>query len=219
MSEKICPRCKTRPRLVSKKGRTHPYCSACGSEIARNWAKKNPKKVKETSNRYYQKDIEKSRAKCREKGREWYFHNKEKAKKYAQDSLEKRRIRDRKRRVENRDKIRAAARKWYRANPGYAINNSHKRRLLARNSEAKGEFISIMVLCEKDEWICRICGNPVEKNKIKDRKEGPSIDHIVPLSKGGSHTWKNVQLAHRSCNFSKRSKVLKQKTLFEMPTK
>jgi 5-methylcytosine-specific restriction endonuclease McrA len=32
---------------------------------------------------------------------------------------------------------------------------------------------------------------------------GPSLDHIVPVSLGGTHTWANVQLAHLRCNVSK----------------
>lgn len=30
-----------------------------------------------------------------------------------------------------------------------------------------------------------------------------TLDHIIPLSKGGTHTWDNVQLAHMSCNAGK----------------
>ena len=35
----------------------------------------------------------------------------------------------------------------------------------------------------------------------------PTIDHIIPLSKGGTHTWNNVQLAHMCCNAGKCDKV------------
>ena len=67
--------------------------------------------------------------------------------------------------------------------------------------------ISLAKVIEKDNNICQICGEPCDKN---DRSWGdsgpvyPSIDHIVPLSKGGSHTWDNVQLVHIICNSYKR---------------
>ena len=34
-------------------------------------------------------------------------------------------------------------------------------------------------------------------------KKYPSIDHVIPLSKGGTHSWDNVKLAHFSCNSAK----------------
>jgi 5-methylcytosine-specific restriction endonuclease McrA len=32
------------------------------------------------------------------------------------------------------------------------------------------------------------------------KRPDASMDHLVPLSKGGDHSWANVALAHRSCN-------------------
>jgi 5-methylcytosine-specific restriction endonuclease McrA len=31
----------------------------------------------------------------------------------------------------------------------------------------------------------------------------PSLDHIIPRSKGGPDTWANVQAVHRRCNLEK----------------
>lgn len=36
----------------------------------------------------------------------------------------------------------------------------------------------------------------------------PSIDHLMPMSKGGTHTWDNVKLAHHGCNTLKRDKII-----------
>jgi 5-methylcytosine-specific restriction endonuclease McrA len=36
---------------------------------------------------------------------------------------------------------------------------------------------------------------------------GPTIDHVIPLVKGGPDTRNNVQLAHRTCNVAKGSKI------------
>ena len=35
----------------------------------------------------------------------------------------------------------------------------------------------------------------------------PSIDHVIPVSKGGRHSWDNVKLAHRLCNTVKSNKL------------
>ena len=72
--------------------------------------------------------------------------------------------------------------------------------------------ITIDKLIKRDKGKCLICGNKVNKQDYTETEEGyfiagesyPSIDHILPVSKGGTHTWENVQLAHRSCNSDKR---------------
>ena len=38
----------------------------------------------------------------------------------------------------------------------------------------------------------------------------PTMDHIIPISKGGGHTWENVQVAHRVCNLNKSNKIGKE---------
>ena len=61
--------------------------------------------------------------------------------------------------------------------------------------------------------ICGICGQPVEKEggKWKYRYPhpmSPSIDHIIPVSKGGHPSdISNMQLAHLGCNRQKSDKL------------
>lgn len=64
--------------------------------------------------------------------------------------------------------------------------------------------ITLQKVYERDNGICKICGNPVNMNVDPLDNEYGSIDHIIPLSKGGTHQWKNVQLAHRICNSIKK---------------
>lgn len=49
------------------------------------------------------------------------------------------------------------------------------------------------LVAQRDGWCCGICGKRVTRATW-------SLDHIVPLSRGGSHTYANIVLAHRSCN-------------------
>lgn len=66
--------------------------------------------------------------------------------------------------------------------------------------------ITIKKLMERDKGICQICQKPVDPTDIVDghaRRMYPTVDHIIPLSKGGSHAWDNVQLAHLYCNSGK----------------
>ena len=69
-----------------------------------------------------------------------------------------------------------------------------------------------LVVVKKDAKtaICQICGKPTDKDDITNGHIGrlyPTLDHIIPLSKGGTHTWDNVQLAHMSCNAGKCDKT------------
>ncbi|WP_210434349.1 HNH endonuclease [Virgibacillus sp. SK37] len=61
-----------------------------------------------------------------------------------------------------------------------------------------------------------MCENKVNHNDFEVTEEGyyiagddyPSIEHVIPISKGGTHTWDNVKLAHRKCNNLKSDKVI-----------
>lgn len=53
---------------------------------------------------------------------------------------------------------------------------------------------------ERDNWICNICGKPVDKNLKYPDPMSPSLDHIIPLSKGGKHSEDNIHIAHLRCN-------------------
>ena len=41
-------------------------------------------------------------------------------------------------------------------------------------------------------------------------RKGTTIDHVVPRSKGGQHTWENVAAACRPCNFKKADKSMRE---------
>lgn len=83
-----------------------------------------------------------------------------------------------------------------------------------RLKQARSESINIDGLIARDSGICHICGEPVAKRRKKIRGEKwvagddyPTIDHVIPLSRDGSHTWDNVKLAHWKCNVQKGGKL------------
>ncbi len=59
----------------------------------------------------------------------------------------------------------------------------------------------VKVIHERDGGICGICSLPVALDR--EGADEPSIDHIVPLSRGGTDDESNLQLAHGGCNSGK----------------
>lgn len=51
----------------------------------------------------------------------------------------------------------------------------------------------------RDDSKCQYCNAAAE-----------SIDHVVPRSRGGTHTWDNVVAACKSCNTRKRDRLLEE---------
>jgi len=69
-------------------------------------------------------------------------------------------------------------------------------------------------LYERDNGICYLCGRVCDWNDgkwengvFKVGKTYPTVEHLVPIIKGGNDTWDNVKLACVSCNARKGTKV------------
>lgn len=61
------------------------------------------------------------------------------------------------------------------------------------------------------ENVCAICGKPVDFSKKAPHPMSPTIDHIIPVAKGGHPSdLNNLQLAHWTCNRQKSDKLFHQ---------
>ena len=63
-----------------------------------------------------------------------------------------------------------------------------------------GRNITLRRLIERDGIKCAICGRKTNMQAHYLSDDYPSVDHIVPVSHGGTHSWTNVRVAHRGCN-------------------
>ena len=81
-----------------------------------------------------------------------------------------------------------------------------ERRKHFRDLKKCGKFdasVTLENVYNKFNQKCCICNKPLHFGKNPLLDDYPTIDHIQPLSKGGSHTWDNVQLMCRKCNIEK----------------
>lgn len=78
----------------------------------------------------------------------------------------------------------------------------HRRRAL-KKAAATGEPVLMAAIAERDRWMCCLCHKPVSPVAKWPDSMSPSLDHLVPLSKGGAHDPSNVALAHLGCNSAK----------------
>jgi 5-methylcytosine-specific restriction endonuclease McrA len=69
------------------------------------------------------------------------------------------------------------------------------------------EPIDVAAVFDRDGWVCGICWQDVDPALQHPDPHSASLDHILPLSRGGSHTLDNVQLAHLGCNAAKGAKT------------
>lgn len=80
-----------------------------------------------------------------------------------------------------------------------------KRRAMER--DASSESYTRNEIGERDEWRCGICSRKVNRALAYPHRRSAVVDHVVPLSRGGNDTRRNVQIAHWDCNASKGSGV------------
>jgi len=104
-------------------------------------------------------------------------------------------------RQNNRWRYNESSKKWAKRNPEAGRVASKNRKALKRN--AKGTFKTNERISLKDHfnYTCLMCGKSEPEIKL-------TVDHVLPLSKGGSNSIENIQPLCHSCNSSKKARYL-----------
>lgn len=98
----------------------------------------------------------------------------------------------------------------------YFNRQGNDKRLKKIKDRLVDKDISLINLYKRDNGICWICKGECDYKDYETTEDGyfivhdnyPSIDHVIPLAKGGEHSWDNVKLAHHRCNTLKSDKVV-----------
>lgn len=56
------------------------------------------------------------------------------------------------------------------------------------------------IVLKRDDWECRICGIPIDREAMPFEDRAPAVDHIVRVTDGGSDELDNLRATHRWCN-------------------
>jgi 5-methylcytosine-specific restriction endonuclease McrA len=100
-------------------------------------------------------------------------------------------------------------RAYYLTNPDkHSSGNGftgHKQR--AEHYGVAYEPINHLEIFERDGYICQLCHLPIDRAAKWPEPLSSSLDHVIPLSKGGNHWKSNVQCAHLLCNMRKGARV------------
>lgn len=124
--------------------------------------------------------------------------------------------RSRRWREENPDKVRQYRKDWEERHPERKresrarYNRAHPETVLAwaRRRRAKLAEVTVGEVDNKRVWkrekgICYLCGRPVPKSDVH-------YDHVIPLSRGGTHSEDNIRVTHARCNQLKGTKLVEE---------
>lgn len=80
--------------------------------------------------------------------------------------------------------------------------------------------VSRKAVFRRDGWRCQLCGRKVKRSGTRSKVTGrlhprtASLDHIVPMRRGGPHEEANCQCACLLCNVRKNARMIGQRRLF-----
>jgi len=132
---------------------------------------------------------------------------------YRQAHKEEERADGRKYRQSHKEETRASHRAYNQAHPEVGRASTHQRR--ARKLAVGYEHIDDRLVFEQAGYRCQLCGRKTRLDFNRDHPLYPNLDHIIPLFRGGSHTWGNVQCLCHECNSRKQTSVDGQQLKFQ----
>ncbi len=76
----------------------------------------------------------------------------------------------------------------------------NRRKNIRRRTTRVVDIFDVFDVGERDDWICHLCNEAVNPDLPGNARQGPTVDHLRPLARGGIDALSNVKLAHWICN-------------------
>lgn len=147
----------------------------------------------------------------RDEWRRYYLKNwkrlNENRKRWKKENPERNRAHKLKYAAANREREAARARAWLKANPerAHAGVRNYKARKRGNGGTHTAKDLEEILLIQNG--LCVYC-------KVEITKENRHIDHMTPISRGGSNARENLQILCRGCNLSKRARTHQEYLIF-----
>ncbi len=109
--------------------------------------------------------------------------------------VEAERAKGRERYAENPEKFREKSKRYAKENPEVAATQARNRRSRIRDAEGSHTPEDIDIILKRQKYKCAECGKSIRK--------AYHVDHIEPISKGGSNWPSNLQCLCSTCNLQK----------------
>lgn len=174
-------------------------CTICQRTKQLTWQKNNVAKRVATNKRYRDNNREIVRA----FGRAWASRNKQKVSEKNKSFRTKHpdRLRAARKRwaANNPDKVRAHRRAYYYQNKSLVQERNNIRRASRRAAGGRYSTKAIHEISSAQRNRCAYCRVLLSKTKRH-------IDHIIPISKGGTSDRRNIQLLCQTCNLEKHAR-------------
>ena len=206
---KRCNRCQSFKwldefyRNRSKRDGVQSYCKPCWNELVTPANKRRSASGYGKSRRaYHQAWTQENREHVNAKARESYHRD-----------LEQSRLRARKQSGAYRERvgldvIADRARVAYHADIDRSRSRGRQSQRIrrARVLGSPTAPYSDLDIFERDAWTCGLCSGRIDRLLPRGRWSA-SVDHVIPVARGGADTPENVQAAHLGCNSRKRDRV------------
>lgn len=218
--EQTCYKChatkpvKTFPREGSSPNGRAYDCRECRNAARRNrywanrereleknarWRKANPELAKELSRAWYEANRDRANATTRA----WREANSERHQATREAWVAANPDYYAEWNERNRESRRETFRKYRQNNPEKNAEATRRRRARERGTTVGPVDLDALWTGE-----CSLCGNEIDEELRWPDPLSKSVDHIIPLARGGSHTQDNLALAHLICNMRKGARLL-----------
>jgi len=186
-------------RALDAKRRKDPKRTAYMRAYLKDYYSKNRDQMRADSKRYYAAHRQALIARARQ----WEKANPDKKRLSRQRSAPKDRARTRQWVAANKERHATQKKEYYASHyPEFLLRN-HLRRALQRKAAVNLAGIRswVKAVKAKPECVCYYCQSVIPTSRIQ-------FDHIVPLSKGGSHSVENLCVSCAPCNRQKWNKPI-----------